>query len=163
MIRRVRPRGDTMPAPPAEEILSAHHVLAYDYRRSVGPVLGRFFTALRDRSLIGSVTPDGRVLVPPMEYDPETGEALDQFTDVGPGGVVTTWAWVNEPMRNHRLRRPFAFALIQLDGASSGLLHIVDTGDEARMRTGMRVTPRWAAETVGSILDIECFVPEDAG
>lgn len=151
-----------MPNADPDEILSAPHVLAYDYRRSVGPVLGRFFTALRDRSLIGSVTADGRVLVPPMEYDPETGEALDQFADVGPGGVVTTWAWVNEPMRTHPFDRPFAFALIQLDGASSGLLHIVDAGDETRMRTGMRVTPRWAAETVGSILDIACFLPEDA-
>jgi uncharacterized OB-fold protein len=145
---------------PNDEILVAKHTLAYDYRRSVGPVLGRFFTELRDRRIVGSKTADGRVLVPPMEYDPENGEALDEFADVGPGGVVTTWAWVHEPMRNHPLDRPFAFALIQLDGASSALLHAVDAGDAANMATQMRVTPRWAAETTGSILDIECFVPE---
>jgi uncharacterized OB-fold protein len=147
---------------PAEEVLSAPHVLAYDYRRSVGPVLGRFFTALRDRTLVGSATADGRVLVPPMEYDPQTAEAVDEIVEVGPGGVVTTWAWVHEPMRNHPLDRPFAFALIQLDGATSGLLHAVDAGDEAKMSTGMRVVPRWATETQGSILDIACFEPEDA-
>jgi uncharacterized OB-fold protein len=145
-----------------EEVLSALHVLEYDYRRSLGPVLGRFFTELRDRNIVGSKTDDGRVLVPPMEYDPETGQALDEITDVGPGGVVTAWAWVHEPMRNHPLDRPFAFALIKLDGATSGLLHAVDAGDEARMATGMRVTPRWAAETRGSILDIECFEPDGA-
>ena len=146
----------------AEEVLSAPHVLAYDYRRSVGPVLGRFFTALRDRTLVGSVTADGRVLVPPMEYDPQTGDAVDEIVEVGPGGGVTTWAWVHEPMRNHPLDRPFAFALIQLDGATSGLLHVVDAVDEARMSTGMRVVPRWAAEPQGSILDIACFEPEEA-
>jgi uncharacterized OB-fold protein len=146
----------------AEEVLSAPHVLEYDYRRSLGPVLGRFFTELRDRNIVGSKTDDGRVLVPPMEYDPQTGQALDEIVDVGPGGVVTTWAWVREPMRNHPLDRPFAFALIQLDGATSGLLHAVDAGDEAEMSTGMRVTPRWAAETTGSILDIECFEPKGA-
>lgn len=146
----------------AAEVLSAPHVLEYDYRRSLGPVLGRFFAELRDRNIVGSKTGDGQVLVPPMEYDPRSGQALDEIVDVGPGGVVTTWAWVHQPMRNHPLDRPFAFALIQLDGATSGLLHAVDAGNEAGMSTGMRVTPRWAAATRGSILDIECFEPESA-
>jgi uncharacterized OB-fold protein len=145
---------------PDAEVLSAHHALEYDYRRSVGPVLGRFFTELRDRKLVGSRTRDGRVLVPPMEYDPQNGESLEEIVEVGPGGVVTTWAWVCEPMRNHPLDRPFAFALVQLDGASTSLLHAVDAGDESRMETGMRVAPRWAAEPTGSILDLECFEPE---
>ena len=34
-------------------ILTAPHVLEYPYRRSVGPVLGRFFTGLRDGKLLG--------------------------------------------------------------------------------------------------------------
>lgn len=144
---------------PADDVLTAHHVLSYDYRRSVGPVLGRFFTALRDRSTLGSRTADGRVLVPPMEYDPETGAAVEETFAVGPDGVVTTWAWVAEPLRNHPLAHPFAFALIRLDGATSSLLHAVDAGEESRMRTGMRVTPRWAPEPRGSILDIACFEP----
>ena len=145
-----------------DDVLSAPHVLEYDYLRSVGPMLGRFFTGLRDRSVVGSKTAGGRVLVPPMEYDPESGEAIDEVVEVGPGGAVTSWAWVSEPMRNHPLDRPFAFALIQLDGASSSLLHAVDAGEEARMSTGMRVAPRWAAKATGSILDIECFAPEGA-
>jgi uncharacterized OB-fold protein len=144
---------------PSDVVLSAPHTLEYPYRRSVGPVLGRFFTALRDRNLLGSKTADGRVLVPPMEYDPDTGAALDELVEVGPGGVVTTWAWVAEPSRNHPLEQPFAFALIRLDGATSCLLHAVDAGEEAQMATGMRVTPRWADETIGSILDIACFEP----
>ena len=146
----------------AEEVLSALHVLEYDYQRSLGPVLGRFFTELRDRNIVGSKTEDGRVLVPPMEYDPQTGQALGEFVDVGPGGVVTTWAWVCTPRQKHPLDRPFGWALIRLDGATSGFLHAVDAGDETEMSTGMRVTPRWAAETTGSILDIECFEPESA-
>jgi len=145
-----------------DEVLSAPHTLEYAYRRSVGPILGRFFTELRERRIVGSRTSDGQVLVPPAEFAPETGEAVDEIVGVGPGGVVTTWAWVNAPMRNHPLDHPFAFALIRLDGATSGLLHAVDAGDEAKMSTGMRVVPRWASETVGSILDIECFEPEDA-
>lgn len=146
----------------ADPILSAPHVVEYDYRRSLGPVLSRFFTELRDRRIVGSRTADGRVLVPPMEYDPETGDALSELVPVGPGGVVTTWAWVAAPRAVHPLDHPFAFALVRLDGAASGLLHAVDAGDPSRMRSGLRVRPRWRAETAGSILDLACFEPEDA-
>jgi uncharacterized OB-fold protein len=143
------------------EILSAPHALEYDYKRSVGPVLGRFFTELRDRKLVGSKTANGRVNVPPMEYDPATGEAVDEIVAVGPAGSVTSWCWVNEPLRNHPLDRPFAFALVLLDGADTAMLHAVDAGDESKMSTGMRVTPRWADTPIGSILDLACFVPEE--
>ncbi len=143
-------------------VFSALHVLEYDYRRSVGPVLGRFFTGLRDRRLVGIRTGDGRVLVPPAEYDPASGEALSEFVDVGPGGRVTSWSWVSAPRGGHPLDRPFAWALIQPDGADTALLHALDAGDEGRVSTGMRVVPRWREETRGEIHDIECFVPEGA-
>jgi uncharacterized OB-fold protein len=131
----------------------------------VGPVLGRFFTALRDdKQILGSKAPDGRVFVPPVEYDPESGESIaaDDMVEVGPVGTVKTWAWVNQPREKHPLDRPFGWALIELDGATSGFLHAVDAGQESRMQTGMRVRPRWRAERVGEIHDIECFEPEDA-
>jgi uncharacterized OB-fold protein len=51
---------------------------------------------------------------------------------------------------------------VQLDGATTGLLHAVDAGSALAMSSGMRVTARWrpAGERVGSMHDIECFVPE---
>ena len=143
------------------EHLTASHVLEYDYRRSLGSVLGRFFTALRERRIEGIRTARGRVLVPPAEYDPESGEAnpLD-FVEVGPGGEVTSFAWVGQPRARHPLDRPFAFALIRLDGADTALLHAVDAGREESMKSGMRVTARFAEQTRGGIRDIACFVPE---
>ena len=145
------------------EPLSGAHVLEYTYKRSVGPVLGRFFSGLRDARIEGVKTRAGRVLCPPLEHDPETGDATsDEWVEVGPGGSVTTWAWVSEPRVQHPLDRPFAFALVRLDGADTGLLHAVDAGSEERMRTGMRVRARFAAERTGRIEDIACFEPEDA-
>jgi len=150
--------ADTTGADP----FSAQHVIGYPYRRSLGPVMGRFFTSLRDGRIEGVRTAAGRVLVPPLEYDPDTGEAVGDFVEVGPGGSVTTWAWVESPRERHPLDRPFAFALIQLDGADTALLHAVDAGSADRMRTGMRVAPRFRAAPEGGILDIECFTPEAA-
>ena len=50
------------------------HVLEFPggYTRSTGPVIGRFLTGLRSGRLFGVRTPDGRVLIPPTEYDPRT-------------------------------------------------------------------------------------------
>lgn len=146
---------------PGTEVLSTPHVLEYPYTRSVGPVIGRFFAGLRERRIEGVRMADGRVLVPPTEYDPHTSEPLDEFVEVGQSGVVITWAWVSTPRRNQPLDHPFAWALIRLDGADTGLLHAVDASDESRMRTGMRVRVRWRDETVGEIRDIACFEPEE--
>ena len=143
------------------EVLSAPHVLEYPYKRSVGPVIGRFLAGLRDGRIEGVRTAAGKVLVPPTEYDPETGEPTGDFVEVGSVGVVTTWAWVSQPRRNHPLDKPFAWALIQLDGADTALLHAVDAGEESAMRTGLRVRARWRDERAGHITDIDCFEPEE--
>ncbi len=143
------------------EPLRAPHRLEFPYRRSVGPVIGRFLAGLREGRIEGIRARDGRVLVPPQEYDPVTSARLSEFVTVGTAGVVRTWAWIERPGAGQPLPRPFAWALIRLDGADTGLLHAVDAGDASRMRTGMRVAVRWRAERVGHIRDIECFVPEE--
>jgi uncharacterized OB-fold protein len=97
--------------------------------------------------------------VPPKEYDPDSGRAVSELVPVSDAGVVVSWAWVSRPREKQPLAHPFAFALIRLDGADTPLLHAVDAGDEARMRTGMRVRARWAPERVGHVRDIACFEP----
>jgi uncharacterized protein len=140
--------------------LTAPYVLEYTYRRSVGPVLGRFLGGLRDGQILGARTAAGRVLVPPSEYDPETSDPVGELVEVGQAGVVTTWSWVPEPAPRQPLTRPFAWALIRLDRADTAMLHAVDAGSIDAMRTGMRVKVRWRAQRVGEIGDIECFEPE---
>ena len=65
--------------------LTAHHVLEYPggYTRSVGPVIGRFLTGLRDGRIEGVRLADGRVLVPPTEYDPTTSDAIAPTATTG--------------------------------------------------------------------------------
>lgn len=143
------------------DVLTAPLIVEYPFHRTTGPVIGAFFTALREGFLVGVRGSDGRVLVPPFEYDPVTAEDLTEIVEVGDTGEVLTWAWVAEPIEGHPLDRPFAFALIKVDGADTGMLHAVDAGSIDAMRTGMRVQARWRAEREGHINDIECFVPVD--
>ena len=141
--------------------LSAPLNAAFDYTRSVGPTIGAFLTGVRDRRVVGARGSDGRICVPPPEYDPVTYEPLTEFVDVSPVGTVTSWSWAAEPIEGQPLDHPFAWAFVTLDGADTAILHAVDAGAPENMRTGMRVHIHWADETIGSIRDIACFVPGD--
>jgi uncharacterized protein len=147
-----------------DEVLKAPHVIEYTYTRSVGPVIGGFLTGLRDGKILGATTPNGRVVVPPTEYDPITSEDVGELIEVGQSGVVTTWSWAATPLKDQPLDRPFAWALVRLDGADTAMLHVVDAGSPDKMASGMRVTAKWrtAADRIGHLRDIECFVAEEA-
>jgi uncharacterized protein len=146
---------------PDTEVLSAPLVLEYPFRRTVGPVQSAFLTGLREGLVLGIRTSDGRVMCPPVEYDPVTSDELDELVELGETGTVTTWSWEPEPRPNQPLERPFAWALVRMDGADTGLLHAVDAGTPDRMRTGMKVRIRWADEREGAITDIACFEPAE--
>jgi uncharacterized OB-fold protein len=134
-------------------------MVRFPYKRSLGPVIGQFMTALTERRVVGIRAGD-RVIVPPLEWDPVTGEELPhEFVEVGPAGTVESWTWVTRPIEQHPLSRPFAFALIRLDGADTTIVHAVDPGSPEAMSVGMRVAPRWKAQRSGHITDIEAFVP----
>lgn len=143
------------------DILKAPLIIEYPFKRTTGPVLGAFLTGLREKVLVGSVAADGRIIVPPAEFDPISGEDLDQLVEVGPAGEVTTWAWVSEPHAKHPLDRPFAWALIRPDGADTPMLGAVAAGAMDEVRTGLRVRPVWADEREGRIEDITHWVAED--
>jgi uncharacterized OB-fold protein len=140
--------------------MRAGHQLALVYHHSVGGAYGSFLAALARKEIWGIRSVDGAVVVPPVDYDPETGAPLDDFVQVGDHGRVQSWTWVGEPAPDHPLGQPFAFALVGLDGADTSLLHVVEVGDETEMATGMRVQADWRPHPTGSILDIRAFVPE---
>lgn len=139
--------------------LQAPVTVAFDYTRSTGPVVGRFLSGLRDGVVVGSRTSTGQVVVPPLEFDPETHAATTEFVEVSSVGTVTSWTWVPEPVKGQPFDRPFAFALVTLDGADVPFLHALDVTSPADVTTGMRVRVRWAAERAGHISDIACFEP----
>jgi uncharacterized protein len=142
---------------PHEPPLSAPLRLSFDYTRSVGPLLSQFFTALRERRIVGVRGSDGRVHVPPAEFDPVTYEQLTEIVPVAGVGTVVSWTWQPAPLEGQPLDRPFAWALIKLDGADIPLLHAVDAGSSDAISSGARVHAHWIDEPVGAITDIAYF------
>ena len=141
------------------QILEKDFQLGYTYTRTTGPVIGRFLAGLKHRRILGIRGGCGDVIVPPVEYDPRTAEALDELVEVAATGTLETWTWVSEPSPKQPLDHPFAWALIRLDGADTAMLHAVDAGDPSILRVGLRVRVRWSDTPRGHITDILCFEP----
>lgn len=141
------------------EVLRSEFDLEFTYTRTYGPVLGEFFTELKAGNVVGIKGSDGKVICPPLEYDPVTAESLSEFVPLATTGVVTNWCWVKEPRSKHPLQKPFAWAQIQIDGADTTMLHALDVSDESAITKGMKVKIRWVDEPVGRITDIACFEP----
>lgn len=146
---------------PASDILTAALTNSFDYTRSLGPVLSQFALALRAGRIVGSKSSDGTVSVPPVEFDPRTGAQTTEIVDVAAVGTVSTWSWQAEPVVGQPLDRPFAWALITLDGADTALLHAVAADSADDLTTGLRVHAVWKAARTGRIDDIAYFAPGD--
>lgn len=138
------------------DLLSAPVEVAFDYTRSLGPTMSRFFAALKDARIEGVRGSDGRIHCPPPEFDPITAEPLTEFVEVEAEGEVVTWSWMPDPLEGQPLDRPFAWALVRLDGADTPMLHAVDAGGPEAMRTGMRVRARFDPEGEG-MRAVACF------
>lgn len=144
-----------------DQLLEAEFELGFTYSRSLGPVIGTCFAALAQKRFLGMRRRDGSVLFPPLEYDPDTAEALDEWVELGSAGTVEGFCWVKQPRDKHAELAPFAWALVKLDGASTPFLHKLRAVDESTVCVGLRVKPLWIAEPLGDITDIAAFVPED--
>ena len=55
------------------------------------------------------------------------------------------------------LATPHALALIQLDGADTSMLHVIDAADPSEVSTGARVRVRWAPESMDGFGNLVCF------
>lgn len=142
------------------ELRTSETKLEFPYSRTTGPVVGAFLAGLREGRILGIRGADGRVLVPPPEYDPETGENLGtELVEVGPEATVEAWSWVSTPLPKHPLSHPFAFALVRPDGADSAMVHVVDAGGASAMKRGLRVRPRFRTEAKGLVTDLEAWEP----
>jgi len=140
-----------------QDVLRSNFDLEFTYTRTYGPILSKFFTALKNRKVLGIRMSDGKIMFPPLEYDPTTGESLEEFVELSDVGEVVTWAWVASPLDKHPIDRPFAWVLVKIDGTDSTMLHVLDVEEKSAVSTGSRVKICWAEEREGTIKDIRCF------
>jgi hypothetical protein len=137
--------------------------LQFPFTRTLGPTLSTFFSAVAEGQLIG-VRVGGRVIAPPLEYDPENGAAAGtDWVKVGPKGTVSAFTWVAEPTKLHPLQEPFAFAFVTLDGADTPMFHAVQVDSPDALSNGARVEARFKEgdEINGRIDDLVFVLASD--
>lgn len=134
--------------------------MEFPYKHSTGETVGRFLAGLKEQKKIWGQRVAGQgVVVPPLGYSEIDGSNAGEWVEVANTGVITAAARVDHPIeRLHPSSKPFAFVLVKLDGADTGLAHIV-TEELDRVAVGARVEAVFAADEarIGSIRDIASF------
>lgn len=129
------------------------------YKWSTGETVGLFLSSLRDhKKILGAVCGGcGNVAVPPTSYCELCASPVRELREVGPRGVVMSWARVDGDFEGAPLEAPFRYVLVRLAGADGSLLHLAP--DDERIKTGMVVVPEYSDRRTGSIKDIKWFLP----
>lgn len=142
------------------EPMTAEMVSEFVYKHSTGDTVGRFLAGLKEQKKIWGQRVAGLgVAVPPVGYSEADGSPAGEWVAVAPRGTVSAVARVFHPIAGlHPTDLPFAFVLVKLEGADTGLAHIV-VDDLEKLFVGSRVEAVWKSddERVGSIRDIAHF------
>lgn len=81
---------------------------------------------------------------------------IDEWVDLGDEGVVTAHTIVRFQYPLQPAQPPFAYAVIKLDGADVGLVHLVKENLD-KLKNGVRVKALFKEHRTGHILDIDSF------
>lgn len=131
------------------------------YSCSAGPIRSKFLLALRDQQkIMGTRCPAcGKVYVPARSTCTQCFEDMGEWVEVSDEGTLETYTIVYARRPACKAEIPFAFGIIKLDGADTGLAHRLGGCDLGKIRMGMRVKATFEEELRGDIRDIKFFRP----
>ena len=133
--------------------------IEFPYTSATGAAVSKFLTAFRDDKRIwGLKCPAcNRVVVPAQDYCDICAQDMSEWVEVGQEGKIVTWTVVRRDHVLYPHPTPFAYALVQLDGADTALLHTVLADDYAAITAGAKVRAVWKEERTGHIRDLDHF------
>jgi uncharacterized protein len=134
------------------------------YSWQAGETASHFLTQLRDeRRIWGKRCPKcQKVLMPPRKNCPFCFVDTSEWVEVSGEGVVEAFTVVRRETTIQHLAAPFAYAVIRLEGADTGLVHVVSDVEPEKIEEGMRVKAVFAEDRKGSVRDISHFRPVGA-
>ncbi len=136
--------------------------IAVPYTWTVGSTLSKWYGELRDNAKIwGNRCPScERVFVPPKIKCNECYKDLSDWVMLPGTGTIETYTVVHyEEPDFHPKKAPFVYGIIKMDGADTGLVHLIDEVEPDKVKVGMRVEAVIADEREGTIMDIKHFRP----
>jgi len=132
------------------------------YNWWLGKVGSKFYRELKERcQILGIKCSQCQVVyVPPKENCPKCFNQMNEWVELGGAGTLTTYTVVRYSVPLIQPQEPpFALGIIQLDGAHTGLTHLLGEVEPKDIRIGMRVKAVFREIRDGNLLDIKYFKP----
>lgn len=131
------------------------------YHWWAGDTASRFFATLRDERIISATRCGGcgHVTVPPRKTCPACFAQCAEWVALPGAGTVTAFTVARRQFAALSKPAPVIFGLIRLDGTDTAMLHHLDEVAPEAVHIGLRVTPVFADEPSGGIMDIRHFKP----
>ncbi len=144
----------------AENMIYEGHIKV-PYTWQAGETASYYLTKLRDeKKILGKQCPKcNKVLIPARKNCPFCVVPTDKWVELSGEGVVDTFTIVHKETNIHPMKAPFAYAIIKLDGADTGLIHVLGEVDLGEVKEGMRVKAVFAEKRNALPLDIAYFKP----
>jgi uncharacterized OB-fold protein len=132
------------------------------YTWHVGKVGSRFYQEIKDNCKIWGIkcTKCEWVFVPPRETCPRCYCDMREWVELSDTGTLLTYTVTRYSVPGIQPQKPpFALGIIKLDGASSGLVHLLGEVSLNDISVGMRVKAVFREARRGDYLDINYFKP----
>jgi hypothetical protein len=133
-----------------------------DYAWDTGEAIGRYLEELKQGRLCGRrCRKCARVLIPPRMQCERCWRPTDEWVTLPGTGTVNTFSLCYITWNMIPLKRPQIPAVIEVDGSSGGILHLLGGVDPRKVKVGLKVRAVWrpARERAGAITDIKHWSP----
>ncbi|MFW9949467.1 MAG: Zn-ribbon domain-containing OB-fold protein [Candidatus Thorarchaeota archaeon] len=129
------------------------------YKHTAGAYVERFITEIGKNNKIYGVKCKkcNKIYVPPKMICFKCFEKMEEWVEIGSEGTVKGFTVVTHSTPVMPLEPPFAYAIINLDGADTDFVHIIKESDPEKLKIGMRVRAVFKEKPRKRILDIEYF------
>lgn len=131
------------------------------FEYSAGPVVSKFLVALRDEKKILAIkcAKCGLVYLPPRSTCAKCSAPMADWVELSGRGTLETFTVVHYPEPVQPMKTPYILGVVKLDGADTGLPHLIGEAEEKDLKVGMKLEPVFQENRTGHILDIKYFRP----
>ncbi len=128
---------------------------------TAGALGSEIFIKLRDeKKIMGMRCPTcNKVFVLARSICRDCFEKMDEMVELGDQGMVLTYTVCSQANPIQPSEVPLTYAVIQLDGADNGMVHMLGEVAPEAISIGMKVQAVFKEERNGNLLDIEYFKP----
>ena len=157
-VGKVKPLEDA-----ADPVKVVPYQMDLHYEHAFGPYYGRMFDEIKNnRRIMGVRVPNGDgAYLPPREICDISHTPTGTWVEVEQTGTVRAMSIIHIEFVGQKLKPPYVYAEIILDGASTRLIHTVAGFDMSQakelVKPGTRVRAVWADKRTGSMEDISHF------